>query len=145
MKPAYVTSTQEAFPDLTRTGCIEFKPLVKWAQAQEILNQGDLLLLFFAVPLAVPAKFYEYLQTGKPIFAVAPPGALTDVLTATGSGLWAQPDDEEGIAREFLRALHLKPRSPEETQARWASQYHFRQLAACLAAWLRELTGSRSA
>ena len=136
---SYAISTEKTFPELTRTGCLVFRPLVKWTQAQEILAKADLLLAFYANPLAVPAKFYEYLQTGKPIFAVTPPGALTDILTVTESGLWANPDDVNEIATQFLRALSLPPKNPAEVQARWSGQYHFRSLAARLATWLREL------
>ena len=137
--PSIAAMAYQRSPELMRRHCIEFRPRVSWKQAQQALWSADLLLLFFEDKLAVPAKFYEYLQTGKPIFAVAPEGALTDVLQSTRSGVWADPRDSTAIAAKFLEALGRTARSPEEVQRRWSSQYHYRSLTAQLAGWVCEL------
>jgi glycosyltransferase involved in cell wall biosynthesis len=94
---------------------------------------ADLLVLFPGNRFQVPAKFYEYLRTGKPIFAVANPGALTDLIDSTGAGVWADINDPKDIAGKLLTALQLPIRSQEEVQARWDGQFHYRALAAQLA------------
>ena len=127
-------------PRLVDNRCIEFQPFIdNWRQAQELLWRADLLLLFSGSPLEVPAKFYDYLKTGKPMFAVAERGALTELLDSTGSGIWADPGDRAGIAAGLLRALELPGVTPEEAERRWSSQFHFRSLTAQLAGWIRRL------
>ena len=105
--------------------------------------QADLLLIFQGGHvLQIPAKFYEYLSTGKPIFAVAKKGALTNLLEETGSGTWADSEKPEEIAAGLLKALALPALSSEEVQQRWYSRFHYRSLAARLAGSIRELLSS---
>jgi len=140
-----VATVQQRAPELVRNGCIEFKPFIdNWQQAQELICCADLLLVFSGSPLEVPAKFYDYLKTGKPIFAVAEPGALTELLDHTGSGIWADPADPAGIATALLRALQLPGVTPEEAERRWSSQFHFRSLTAQLASWIRRVAAQHS-
>jgi glycosyltransferase involved in cell wall biosynthesis len=140
-----VVAVQQRAPGLVRNRCIEFQPFIdNWRQAEELLWSADLLLVFSGSPLEVPAKFYDYLKTGKPIFAVAEPGALTELLDSTGSGIWADPADPAGIAAGLLRALELPGVTPEEAEQRWSSQFHFRSLTAQLADWIRRLAAQRS-
>lgn len=142
--PALATAMRQQVPDLFRDDCIEFQPRVSRQQAQRIMWDADLLLLFQGgFRLQVPAKFYEYLQTGKPIFAVAQKGALTDVLESTDSGVWADPGDPTALAASFLSALKRTAQPPEEIQRRWAGQYHYRSLTERLAGLVREVA-SRS-
>ena len=140
-----VAAVHQRAPGLVGNRCIEFQPFIdNWRQAQELLWRADLLLLFSGSPLEVPAKFYDYLKTGKPIFAVAEPGALTELLDSTGSGIWADPADPAGIAAGLLRALELPGVTPEEAERRWSSQFHFHSLTAQLAGWIRRLAAQRS-
>jgi len=120
-------------PELISNNQIEFLPKVSWQKGQEIMWGADLLVLFPGNRFQVPAKFYEYLRTGKPIFAVANPGALTDLIDSTGAGVWADINDPKDIAGKLLTALQLPIRSQEEVQARWDGQFHYRALAAQLA------------
>jgi hypothetical protein len=135
----FVREAQAAAPELMAKGCLEFRPRVSWEAADRMRWDADLLLLFFDDPLAVPAKFYEYLPTGKPILAVTPEGALTDVLERTGAGVWARPDDVAGIASKLLLALERIPLPAVEAQRRWAGEFHFRSLAGRLAGWVKDL------
>jgi glycosyltransferase involved in cell wall biosynthesis len=138
--PSIVDAAHQKAPELVRTGCIQFRPRVSWQQAQEALWKADLLLLFQGSnKLEVPAKFFEYLPTGKPIFAVVEKGALSDILESTASGLWVDPGNPAEIAAKFLQALELPTQSPEEVQRRWFSQYHYRALTEKLAGWICEL------
>jgi glycosyltransferase involved in cell wall biosynthesis len=140
-----VAAVHQRAPGLVRDRCIEFQPFIdNWRQAQELMWRADLLLIFSGSPLEVPAKFYDYLKTGKPIFAIAEPGALTELLDSTGSGIWADPADPAGIAAGLLRALELPSVTPEEAERRWSSQFHFRSLTAQLAGWIRRLAVQHS-
>jgi Glycosyl transferase 4-like domain len=143
-------SGAERAPELIRAGCLEFRRRVGWEEAQQVLWDADLLLLFQggvrrpgwprSVGIHVPAKFYECLATGKPIFAIADEGALTDLLDSTGSGTWADPGDPSHIASKLLEALELPAYSPHEVQRRLNHRFHFRSLAAQLTSWIRPLT-----
>jgi hypothetical protein len=112
---------------------------VNWEIADRLRWEADLLLIFFEDTLAVPAKFYEYLATGKPILAVTPRGALTDVLERTGAGRWANPDDSADIASKLIDALVRPQQSATEVQRRWSGEFHFRSLAGTLAGWVNNL------
>jgi glycosyltransferase involved in cell wall biosynthesis len=131
--------------ELTAAKLIELIPRMNWQAGQRLLRGADLLLLFQGdFKTQVPAKFYEYLQTGKPIFAVAAKGALTELLDSTGSGVWADPADACGIAAGLLRALELPAIPPEEVARRWNGQFHYRSLTAQLAGWISQLAARRS-
>jgi len=138
-----VGKAKDSAPDLLAKGCIEFRARVSWRVADQIRWNADLLLLFSIDPLAVPAKFYEYLPTGKPILAVTPQGALTDMIEKTGSGVWVGPDDPAEIASRLLEAL-AKPAVPHEQALRlWSGDFHFRSLAGKLADWVKDLVARK--
>ncbi|HLY60752.1 MAG TPA: glycosyltransferase [Terriglobia bacterium] len=143
MDPGLFASSHQYIKNLIQNGCIEFQPRVSWLRAQEILSSADVLLVFQgAFALQVPAKFYEYLRTGKPVFAVTEPGALTDLLESTQSGIWADAKDPAAIAAKFLEALALPTLSREEVQRRYDAHFHYRFLSAQLAEWIRKLNGA---
>jgi glycosyltransferase involved in cell wall biosynthesis len=119
--------------DLFDKGMIAFHPRVDWESAQRSLQQAHVLLLFQGDhPTAIPAKFFEYLSTGKPILALAGQGELRDIMLRTGSGIVADPDDEVGIACAIEQILTAKPRTAEQVES-VAKQFHFRNLTATLA------------
>jgi Glycosyltransferase Family 4 len=136
----FVAQAETICPDLLRSGSLEFRPRVNWTEAQRVLAGADRLLLFQGNhELQVPAKFYEYLPTGLPIFAVSEPGALTDLLEATHSGLWVRPADSSEIARRFLEFLQVPRRTPESVKRELNRRFHFRHLASQLAEWMHGL------
>ncbi|HMK30282.1 MAG TPA: glycosyltransferase [Terriglobales bacterium] len=143
--PGLLAAVHERAPELVGERNVEFEPFIEsWQDAQKLLWEADLLLIFSGSPLEVPAKFYEYLKTGKPIFAVAERGALTELLDSTGSGVWADPADPDAIAIGLMRALELPAIPPEEAERRWADRFHFRSLSAQLARWIRGTVAERS-
>jgi glycosyltransferase involved in cell wall biosynthesis len=136
-------SAREAAPELFLDGTVEFRPMVNWREGQEMIRTADLLLVFQGNHrAAVPAKFYEYLLTGNPIFSSTKEGALSRITTATGAGVWADPDDAEATGSKLLEALRLPRRSAEEVE-RSAGQYDYRRLAGELAALVRRLVEKR--
>jgi glycosyltransferase involved in cell wall biosynthesis len=133
--------------NLVSFGCVEFRPRISWDLAQKALWNADLLLLFPGFRMQVPAKFFEYLHSGKPIFAVAEEGALTDLIHETQAGIWCDPSDTNTIGNALLRALELPARGPEEAAGRF-SGHHYRAIARQLATKLRQVvaeTGSQKA
>jgi glycosyltransferase involved in cell wall biosynthesis len=124
-------------PELFRSGMITFHTQVDSKRAQECLNQADVLLIFQGNhPTAIPAKFYEYIQTGKPILALAGDGELKDIVLRTGSGFVVDPDDHLGICLAIEQALQRPARSPEEVDL-LAKQFDFLGLTAQLAKNIR--------
>jgi glycosyltransferase involved in cell wall biosynthesis len=80
------------------------------AEALAAMKDADVLLLL--IPRAggrglsiLSGKVYEYLAAERPILALVPPeGAAANLLTQTGSGWVADPDDEDAIAAALGRA-----------------------------------------
>ncbi|MCI0540365.1 MAG: glycosyltransferase [Verrucomicrobiales bacterium] len=133
-------AARESAPELFADGSIEFRPRVSWHEAQELLWQADYLLLFQGhLRLEVPAKFFEYLPTGKPMLASVKEGALTDIVEATGCGVHADPDDSGEIAASLERLLTWPVLSPEQSQRKWHEHYHYRSLTGQLADWIQAL------
>ena len=129
-------------PELFKSGMITFRPRIDWKTAQQCLEQADVLLIFQGDhPTAIPAKFYEYMQTGKPILAFAGNGALRDIVLRTGSGLVVDPNDQVAIASAIVQVLQAQPRTPEEVEL-LASQFDFRSITAGLAANIRAMVRS---
>jgi len=136
----FIAAAERSCPDLLRSGCLQFRPRVSWEEAQRILAGADRLLLFQGnYELQVPAKFYEYLQTGIPIFAVTEEGALTDLLSSTGSGLWAKPTDPRQIAEQFVEVLQMPRRNPECLEQDLNGKFRYHELASQFGGWVRAL------
>lgn len=140
-----IASCREVASELMDSGMIEFRQRVDKQEARQCILDADLLLVFQGAYRAqIPLKFYEYLSTGKPIFAVAQPGALTDVIAETGAGVWAGENDLFEIGGKFLHALTLPAQPAEVIQQRWMERFHFHSLSRQLAKWIRDLVDGRS-
>jgi glycosyltransferase involved in cell wall biosynthesis len=128
-----------AAPELLENGVIEFRARVPRSELQGIMAAADVLVLVQgAYELQIPAKFYEYLPTGLPMLAITKPGALSDMIQTTGSGVCADPDDAEAIAAAILRVSDMEVKSRAEV-ARQFGQYHYRELTARLAEIVRDV------
>jgi len=122
-----IQPARDKTPDIFEKKVVEFSPKVGWSLAQSTLWGADVHLIFQGRhTMQIPAKFFECLQTGAPILAVAEPGALTTIVEETGSGLCADSRDVNAIAEQLRRLLSTVPspngnthRSFEEYQ--WAS------------------------
>ena len=135
----YVAEAESIVPHLIKDKAVEFRPRVGFQEAHQLLWTSDLLLLFQGShALQLPAKFYEYLQTGIPIFAVCDQGALSDVIDATQSGLWTPAADEAQIADKLALALRMPRRTPEAVR-QTSSAYQYSSLTRTLANWMHEL------
>jgi hypothetical protein len=144
MDDAQLADCRRVASDLIASGTIEFQPPIDRERARGFLWEADVLLVFQGGHRTqIPAKFYEYLVTGKPMFAVAEQGALTELIEMTGSGAWAGPDDARAIEEKFLSALALPAKPPDEVQRQWAPRFHYRSLSNQLSTWIRELVEKR--
>jgi glycosyltransferase involved in cell wall biosynthesis len=145
ISPSFIEQVGVLAPELLNNGCLEFNPRVDWEEAQRTLWQADLLLLFQGDHhLQVPAKVYEYLPTGIPIFAVTEEGALTDLLQTVENSIWAHPDKPEEIAGRFMHALRLPASDPETMKVRLDKRFLYSALGKRLAGLIREVTGRSS-
>jgi glycosyltransferase involved in cell wall biosynthesis len=139
--PELVESARHTAPGLFAKEVIEVRPPVPWQEAQKLLHSADLLLIFQGSnDMSIPAKFYEYLQSGVPILSIGKAGALSAIVQETSCGCFAEPDSVEEIQAGILRGLALPLRSPEEVM-RCAAHYGYRFLAAQLAKWVYETLG----
>jgi glycosyltransferase involved in cell wall biosynthesis len=66
-----------------------------------------------------PAKFFEIMRLGRPCLALAPPGALANLVRRCRAGEVVAPDDTAGIAevlerwvRDFRNDPHAQPSQP---------------------------------
>lgn len=132
--------------DIDRLGIADVVVLAPPIGNREALVEqasADGLLLFQGGKFdrQIPAKVYEYLRIGRPIFAlVGPDGDTASMLRYTGGAAVSSPEDVAGITRqlsEFVRALRegRAPQAFPEVVAR-----HSRRAgAASLAGLLDEL------
>jgi len=126
--PVFVKTIMSQFPHLFQNGCVEFRERVNWQKAQHILWSASALLLFQGgYTLQVPAKFYEYLPTGKPMLVIAQDGALTDIAKSTGLAVCAPPNDVEAIEEALLQIFMKQAKTSKGAQAHLA-RFHYRYL-----------------
>lgn len=93
---------------------VTFRPFCSHRAAlQEMVDASVLLLL---LPDQVEAgelltgKAFEYMAAGRPILALAPEGALADLLRANGAAAVVAPGDQAGLVAA-LRRLHERHRA----------------------------------
>jgi glycosyltransferase involved in cell wall biosynthesis len=72
-------------------------PLPRPETLKRLLASNLLLLLGHNFTVQIPGKLYEYLRTGRPILALVPAGAQTDLLRATGGAWIVEPHDVVGV------------------------------------------------
>jgi hypothetical protein len=70
-------------------------------------SASALLLLQPGHTVAVPAKLYEYLASGRPILAIAEEGETADVIRRSGAGAFAIATDEEAIIAALATVMRM--------------------------------------
>ncbi len=117
----------------------ELTAFLPQAQALQILNETDYVLLISHDPVNVSAKFYDYLRSGKPILAaVHPQGDVRCRMEETRAGEWADVSDVAAIRAMLVHALKHGPAdfSPDYDAV---ARYHRKPLAAQYATLLNTL------
>lgn len=117
-------------------------------EALNALNDTDYVLLLTHDPLNVPAKFYDYLGSGKPILAcIHPKNDIRNMLERLRAGWWADSRDVADI-RQLLVEAAARMKSLETTfkpDCEGISQYERKPLAQRYAALLHSLAGTQGA
>jgi len=129
LRVRFVGAIQEGFPerplwrDLAGRGVLELGMAVGRGEAQRIMVESDYLLLLDVTSgsagLQVPAKLFEYVQTGRPIVACTTRGSPVDrILERSGiayTGLYPDAPAEE-TDRRLLACLRAPAplRAPSE-------------------------------
>jgi len=130
--PAILDSARQSGSELLQNEVLQFRPRVSYEEGQRILAAADILLVLQGNHRGVSAKFFEYLQSGKPIFAIARHGDLTQLIDDTHSGLWADSENVPEIAAKLEAMTRFPSRSPEEVKL-LEDRFHYRSLAERLA------------
>lgn len=126
-------------------GMITLAPPISNRGALLEQSDADALLLFQGCKFdgQIPAKVYEYLRIGRPIFAlVGEKGDTANLLRTTGGAQLVPLDDVSAIERglhEFIRALRDQ-RAPVANE-RIVKSYSRQQGAVLLAGLLDEIVG----
>lgn len=100
------TEVQEMFRRVSFHSSVEVVPYRPHAESiAELVNADALLLVVDEADGSdeiVPGKVFEYLGAARPIIALAPPGAVSELLAETNSGFVAANQDIAAIRRVFL-------------------------------------------
>ena len=118
-------------------------PLPRRETLRRLVESDLLLLLGHNFTVQVPGKLYEYLRSRRPILALVPAGAQTDLLRATGGAWIVEPEDLDGTVaavRDAYRRWQDGVAGPQ-ANARLVSGFDRRVLVARIAA---ELDGAVS-
>jgi glycosyltransferase involved in cell wall biosynthesis len=113
-------------------------PLPRRETLRRLVDSDLLLLLGHNFTVQVPGKLYEYLRSRRPILALVPAGAQTDLLRATGGAWMVEPGDVNGAVeavRDAYRRWQAGQPGPE-TDAGLVSGFDRRVLIGRLAAEL---------
>ena len=88
-------------------GLVMMKEPVKYIESLQLMVESDLLLVIdapFDTSVFLPSKLVDYVGSGKPIFAITPPGASADLVSRYG-GIVVDPINPEGIADKFEEVI----------------------------------------
>lgn len=100
------SEVQEMFRRVSFHSSVEVVPYRPHAESiAELVNADALLLVVDEADGSeeiVPGKVFEYIGAARPIIALAPPGAVSELLKETSSGFVAANQDIGAIKRAFL-------------------------------------------
>jgi glycosyltransferase involved in cell wall biosynthesis len=116
---------------------------VPHAEALRLERQADALLLTSAKVVggrdySIAGKVYEYFAAGVPILALLTDGAMRDLVSESGLGLLADPDDSDAVAEVLARVIAAPdPRRLVEPNEPFIAQFEHRLMAERMADCLR--------
>jgi len=98
---------REAVRQAGLTSNVEFRPRLSYQDSLLEQSRASVLLLLQASPDTidlVPAKLFEYLRTRRPVLALVPEGATSEVLRETGGGWVVEPGDSHVLSAILVTA-----------------------------------------
>lgn len=127
---------------------VRFYPFQPYRASLSALLESDALLLYIPsgknTDSVLTGKIFDYLRSGKPILAIAPPSGLAaEIVTKAGTGFVADCSDLAGIAAQLLKLYQLWERgelAKLEPDREYVSQFSRASLARRLAELLAEVT-----
>jgi len=133
--------------EVERLGLPTVVTFVDWLPHEEsvtLMREADLLLLLAQnQPLQVPNKLYEYLGTGRRIFAVADEnGETARLLRETGGHFVVSPSDTPEVMAHVLAQAVAAAGSPRQTSSDLTTLTTESQMRA-LTDWLDRMDGKR--
>ena len=88
----------------------------------------------------IPGKLFEYVASGRPMFALCDPGATPDIIQRANLGVVVGAEDVDACERELRRVLSSPvPRAVEPDEA-YLAQFDRRAITARFAALLDDVT-----
>jgi glycosyltransferase involved in cell wall biosynthesis len=140
---------REAVRQAGLTSNVEFRPRLSYQDSLLEQSRASVLLLLQASPDTidlVPAKLFEYLRTGRPVLALVPEGATSEVLRETGGGWVVEPGDSHVLSTALVTAYRAwasgRLRSLAADPQRLET-FSRERLAAVLASQFNALVGGR--
>lgn len=119
---------------------VELTGFLPQAQALQLLEETDYVLLLSHDPVNVSAKFYDYLRAARPLLAaVHPEGDVRRRIVETRAGRWADIGNPEAIRAMLVDALTTPAAECYHPDFAAIARYHRRPLARQYAELLREL------
>jgi len=105
---------------------IEDKPRIPFATLFAELQRAHVLLAVVSehMTYSVPYKIYDYMAAGRPILGLVPSGAaLFELLTDSGAGECAEPEDIGAIEQALERSLYgnAPPAQARTDRFRWSN------------------------
>lgn len=119
---------------------VELTGFLPQAEALQMLNETDYVLLLSHDPVNVSAKFYDYLRAARPLLAaVHPDGDVRRRIVETRAGRWADISNPEAIRAMLVDALTTPVAECYHPDFAAIARYHRRPLARQYAELLQEL------
>jgi glycosyltransferase involved in cell wall biosynthesis len=86
---------------LSSAGIVRVHGLQPYETTLRMVQRSDVPVILMGgsnyVASHLPSKLFEYLYVGKPIFAIAPEGEVTDILRRSGLGIVVQPHSVDSV------------------------------------------------
>jgi len=107
-----IPEKQKIFKDLPKEILVEFVDTVGHAEALQYQKNADLLLLIMSEDYrgygkdVLPGKVFEYIGSGRPVFALASEGELSDLIRDNKFGYVADPANQDEVEQILLNAYH---------------------------------------
>ena len=108
----------ETVRELNLASSVRLTPPVSHERCMQYLLESDVLIVIQpGTRLQVPVKLYEYLPFRKPILALAPAGALTQIAEDSGLGVVVDPDDVVALEDAICDLYEHRDRLDERYRA----------------------------